>query len=152
LWQTTVHPRIAHEDAPAQPPAPQVLLDLLDRGHIGRLAGEHPRSHRKPVACDGESNDDLGCIVAPVLGVPSLAKRLVDALELVALDLILRVHLEVQRCRVVEDHVYVRVHQVGRREVHRLLDLRLVLLQEVHREVQVVQLQRPGARQEHLLA
>src|ERR1019366_1594011 len=42
--------------------------------------------------------------------------------------------LEVEKDAIAE--AYVGVHQVGHREVDRLLDLRLVLLQEVHREVQ----------------
>ena len=82
-----------------------------------------------------------------------LAQRLVSAEPRVLLRmLVLVVDLEVQRGRVVEDHVHVGVHQVGHREVDRLLDLRLVLLQEVHREVQVMKVEAPGARQEHLLA
>ena len=54
------------------------------------------------------------------------------------MDLILLVDLEVQRGRVVEDEVDIGVHQVGHLEVDRFLHLRLVLLEEVHAEVEVM--------------
>ncbi len=45
-----------------------------------------------------------------------------------------------QRSGVVKDQIYVGVHQVRHRKVHRLLDRFLVILKQIHSEIQVMQL------------
>src|SRR5208282_2462249 len=77
-----VHARVADEDTPAESPPPKVLLHLLDRRHVARLARQDPRAHGEPVARDREADDDLRRITPAVLRVASLAKRLVLPLEL----------------------------------------------------------------------
>jgi hypothetical protein len=60
------------------------------------------------------------------------------------------IDLEVQRRRVVEDDLDVEVQKIRHPEVDRLLDCILVRLQEVHRPVQVLQLERGRTLQMHL--
>lgn len=149
-----VHPGIAHEDAAPEPPAAQVVLHLLHRGDVGGLAREDPGAHRQPVARHRQSHHDLRGVTAPVLRVAALAQRRVlpPPRELVAAqgDPVLLVHLEVQAGRVVEDEVHVRLHEVGGAEEDLLLHLLLVRLEEVHRAVEVLQLERLLAGEEHL--
>src|SRR5882672_2404211 len=144
------HAGIADEDTAPEPPAAEILLDLLDGAHVGRVAGEHPGSHWQPIAGHGESDDDLRGVIPSVLRVAALAQRLVPSAVLDLLRFVLVVDLEVQRGGVVEDEVHVAVHQVGGLEVDSLLDLGLVFLEEVHGAVEVLQLERSTARQVHL--
>ena len=114
---------------------------MLHGAHVARVAGEDPPSHRQPFARDRQPDDDLRRILAAVLGVAALAQRIEAAPLPVEFRLVLLVDLEVQRCGVVEDQVHIGVHQVRHAEVERLLDLGLVLLEEVHGEVEVVQIE-----------
>ncbi len=69
------HAGIAHEHAAAQAPAPEVLLDLLDRGDVHGIAAEDPVPHRQAVARHREPDHDLRRVAAPVLGVAALAQH-----------------------------------------------------------------------------
>ena len=128
---------------------------LFDRRGVVRVAREDPGAHGHPVAGHGKPHDDLGNVAPPVLRLAPLAKSLVlppsGQLVAAASDLVLLVDLEVQRGRVIEDQVHVDVEEVRHPEEDRLLDLLLVRLQEVHRPVQVLQLETLAPRQENLL-
>ena len=149
-----VHPGVADEDAAVQPPAPQVGLDLLDRRHVGRVAGEDPRADGQPVARHRQADHELRDVAPAVLrvavppqrGIALAARQGVAPLR----RLVFLVDLAVERGRVVEDEVDVDVEQVRHAEVDRLLDRRLVGLEEVHRPVEVVEVERRPVREEHL--
>ena len=63
---------------------------------------------------------------------------------------VLLVDLEVERRRVIEDEVDVDVEQVRHAEVDGLLDGRLVRLEDIHRPVQMVEIEPGPVREEHL--
>jgi len=83
--------------------------------------------------------------------VPPLAQRGIAPVPLRALPLVLLIDLEVERGRIVEDEIDVRVHEIGHGKIDRALEGRLLLLEEVHGPVEVLELERPRARQEDLL-
>ena len=144
------HAGVAHEDAAGHPPVPQILSNLLHRGHIHRVAREDPVPHGEAFSGHRHPDDDLRGIPPPVLRVPSLPWGLVglppggDTAEdriVRSITDVLLVHLEVERGRVVEDDVHVQVEQIPDPEEHLLLDVLPMGLQEVHRAVEVLQLQ-----------
>ena len=73
-----VHPGIADEQAAAEPPGAQIILDAGHRGDIGGIAGQHPGAHRHAVAGDGERDDHLRLVVAALLAVAAPTQRSVE--------------------------------------------------------------------------
>ncbi len=139
---------VADEHAPVEPPTLQLFLDALERSHIHCVAGKDPVAERKVVSGDRQSDDDLGCIAAPVLRVTALARRGIPlgsggqtpahpAITTVAF--VFLVDLKMERRGVVEDEFDVEVEQIGGAKVDRLLKHILVRFEEVHGPVQVLE-------------
>lgn len=117
-------------------------------------------AHRQAVTRHREPDHDLRGIAAPVLRVAPLSRGRValgagrhaaSHRVCFAGAGIFFVDLEVQRGSVVEDELDIGVEQVGHPEVDRLLDGRLVRLEEVHRPIEVVELKRLGPGDAHVL-
>lgn len=153
------HPGIADKNAAAQLPAPQILLDPLDRGDIDGVAREDPMADREAIAGYREPDHDLRRVGAAVLrvatfpgrgiGFASSGETAMDFIRFTPAAIFL-IDLEVQRGRVVEDDLDVKAQKIRHPEVDRLLDCVLVCLQEIHRPVQVLQLEPSPTLQMHL--
>ena len=65
---------VGDPDDLGQGPFPQVGLDLADQAGVGGVPGPGPDADRDPVAGDGHADDDLGQVVAGVLGLPVRAE------------------------------------------------------------------------------
>src|SRR3954452_1540618 len=134
-----VQPGVAHEQDAAEPHLPQVRLDRLHGGDVGRVAGKHPGPHRHALTRDGQGDHHLRVVVPPLLAVPAPAQRREgQPAPLVGGDVLL-VGLEPGGGAVVEHQVDVELEQVDRAPEHRLLDRGPVLGQEVHGAVELVQ-------------
>ena len=134
-----------------QAPVPHVVLDLPDQRGVARVPGPAPDPHGDPVPGHGHPDDDLGQVVAVVLGLPPgaeparlsplpvLAVRLLAghgvALLIAGDGLVFVLRHEVGGGGVEEQQVDFEVQQVG--EVVEDLPLQVVadLQQPVHRPV-----------------
>ena len=134
-------------DQPAEPPAGQVVLHLLDHGLVVGVPGPDPDPHRDPLAGDREPDHDLGQVGPVILRVPEHAEAGLAAFALFGL-----VPFEVGRGRVEEQQVDLEVQEVGAGEEHRLLHLRLGVgrREHVHRPVGLVLVHRLQTRDVHI--
>ena len=123
---------VHHGDDPAQPPAAQVILDLLEDGHVVGVARPAPHPDRDPLAGDRQPDHHLRQVAAMVLGVPIDPERARAAL--------LGVAFEERGGGVEQQQVDLQVEQGGGGEEHRLLHPRLGVggHQQVHRPVRLV--------------
>ena len=133
-----IHPGIADEQAAAEPPGAQIVLDAGDRGDVGGVAGQHPGAHRHAVAGDGERDDHLRLVVAPFLAVAAPAQRRVQPAGTFLLVLVRLVDLEIGRGGVVEDQVDIEAEQIGGPEEDVALDLVGPDRQEVERAIALI--------------
>ena len=62
-------------DRPAEPPAVQVVLDLLDDRLVVGVAGPDPAAHRDPLPGDREADHDLRQVGTVILGVTQSPQR-----------------------------------------------------------------------------
>jgi len=128
---------VDHPDTASQPPAAQVVLDLLDHRLVVGVAGPDPHPHRDPLAGDRQPDHDLRQVGAVVLRVPERPKR---RLLLLVVGGAVWLGFEVGRGRVEEEQVDLEIQEVGAGEEDRLLHLRLRvgLDQQVKRAVGLV--------------
>jgi hypothetical protein len=68
-------PAVGDPDDPGQRPVPHVVLDLADQRRVSGVPGPAPHPDRDPVPGDGHADDDLGQVVAVVLGVAEGPER-----------------------------------------------------------------------------
>lgn len=73
-------PDITDEHTSTEAPTTQIVLHSLDCCDICRVAREHPRPHRQPVASDRQADHDLWRVIASVLRVATLALSWVGTL------------------------------------------------------------------------
>ncbi len=127
------HAAVSHVDHAPEPPAAQVALDLLKGGHVRAVARPDPAAHGQTIARHGEPHDDLRPVGALVPAVAPLPEA--------ALALVLPLALGVDARRVVEDQVHVRGEQIRRLEEEGALDLALGAGEQVHRAVELLEVQ-----------
>ena len=137
------HPAVHHPHAPGHFPPGEILLDHLHRGGVGGIAGEHPATHRDPFLGDRQPDHDLRKVVPLVLALPVAKKR--------PFFLVLLVPLEVGRGGVEEQEIHFEVEQGGRGEEHFLLDRLVVLQENIHGAVEMLQRDRGIVPQRHAL-
>ena len=111
-------------------------------------------AHRQPVAGHRQAHHELRGVVAAVLrlAAPAQHATATTVLGRTLLRFVLVIDLEVQRGGVVEDQLHIRIQQIRHAVVDRLFDRPVVIRQEIHGPIQVVQLQRFGAGDLHVLA
>jgi len=140
-----IEPGILHKDGPAKLPQVQITLDLFYNRLVTGISRPGPTLYRNTTACDGKADDDLGELRMVVLAV--LAPFPVSQMHrlftgFIRLDEIgiLPFDLEVGGGGVDEQQVDFQVEQIGDRMEDGLLQHIRVLLQEVHRTVQVLRI------------
>src|SRR5215468_6234301 len=139
-----VHPGVTNENGPPEFPAPQAVLHVGHRRRVDRIAGKHPGADRQPVPRQRQAHYHLRLIPAPFFVVAPLAQR---RERRVTLGLTLRVfviHLKVHTGRIPEDEVHISPEEIGGAKEDLALDGLDMSVEEIQREVQVVQRQRRG--------
>src|SRR5262249_51622006 len=68
-------PALPATEAAVQAPPPPVVLAVVDRRPLGRVAGNHPRAPRPPLTGPGAPHAHRGVVVAAVLAMAALAPR-----------------------------------------------------------------------------
>ena len=137
----TVHPPVRDPDTPGEPPAQQIVLDLLDGGHVLGVAGQGPALHRDPFLGHGKADHHLGEIRTVILRVTIPAQSV----------FVLLIPLDIRARSIEEEQVYLQVQQIGSGEEHLLVDV-LVLEQDIHGPVEVLELYRLGIPQCYILS
>ena len=99
------------------------------RGHVHRVAGKHPVTHRKPLPRDRQPHQHLRRVGPAVPRMAPLAQPRRPGPRILRLRLR---HLEVQRGRVVKQDLHIQVQQVRQAIVQPFLQRFLVLAQRVH--------------------
>ena len=102
-------------DRPAEPPAGEIGLHLLDQRLVVGVARPHPHPDRDPLAGDREPDHHLrqvGPVILRVARAAAAARSPVSSL--VVARVVVEVDLEVGRGGVEEDHVDLEVEQVAR--------------------------------------
>ena len=89
--------------------------DLLDRGHIGAIAGEQLVAQRHPLAGDDQGHADLLAVRPVIAAVAALGQRIVRAPA-----------FEVRAGHVVEEQIVVEREELAERADQMLLQRRLV--------------------------
>jgi len=138
----TVHAPVCDPDAPGESPAQQVVLDLLDGGHVRGIARQGPALHRDALLGHGKADDHLGQVRTVVLGmaIPPQAA------------FVLLVPLDVRARGIEEEQVHLQVQQVGGGEEDLLVDVLRVFQQDIHGPVEVLQLDGLGIAEGNVLS
>jgi hypothetical protein len=126
------HAAVHHPDYPAQVPAVQVFLYLIDALAVVLIARQHPAAHGDALAGDRKTDGYLGQIIALLLGfavgLQIRRPRLID--------------LEIGVGGIEKDQIDGQVEQIGRGPEYFFLYGFAVLEQKIHGTVKVLDLQR----------
>ena len=145
------HPAIPDQDAAVQPPAPHVILEMVDRRHIGGVARKHPRAHGQPITGEGQPDHHRRVAIAAFLMMPAFAQR-GDRLVVPHFPVVIFVvDLKVQRRGIPADQIDLSVQHIGRAKEQLRLNGFDVAQQEVQRPIEVVQREGLGLRPIHLV-
>ena len=131
---------VHHGDDPSEAPAAQAVLDLGEDRLVACVARPAPAAHRDAFPGDRQPDDDLGQILAVVLGVP-VAPEPARAVLGVAVGVeVFGVAFEVGAGGVEEQQVDFEVKQVGDGEEHRFLHARVGvgLHKQVHSPIRLI--------------
>jgi hypothetical protein len=138
-------------DAAVQPPAPSVILEVVDGRHIRGVARQHPRAHRPSVAGQGQPDHHRGVALTAFLMRAARAQRG----DLLVFPHVTGVIVVVDRAvagrGLPADQVHSRVEPIGGAQEHLRLEGLEMAQQASQGAIEVLQCQGRGLGPRHLI-